>query len=227
LAAKKSEGYPRLPRIAARQKKKSDGKSMPHGLITRNRLIAAGIGGVAVLFLGAAWLLIYAGAYNIAADAPHTGPVYWLLNTVRERSIAVRSGDVTVPSDLASQKRISAGAGLYNEMCAGCHLGPGLERTEISQGLYPRAPELAKGAGLSPAEEFWVIKHGIKMTGMAAWGPTHNDTLIWDMVAFLQKLPGLSATQYQAVVKSAPEDHDEMMRDMKDMHMPSDGDHKH
>ena len=46
-------------------------------------------------------------------------------------------------------------------------------------------------------ELFWILKHGIKMTGMAAWGPTHNDNLIWNMVAFLRKLPGLSAAQYQ------------------------------
>lgn len=200
---------------------------MAQGLVTRNRVIAAGIGGGLVFVIGAAWLLIYAGAYNIAADAPHTGPVYWLLNNVRERSIAVRAEGITLPADLGDQKRIAAGAGLYNEMCTSCHLGPGLERTEISQGLYPRAPELARGVPISPAEEFWVIKHGIKMTAMPAWGPTHNDTLIWDMVAFLQKLPKLTPAQYQALVKSAPEDHDEMMRDMPGMNQPGDGDHDH
>jgi mono/diheme cytochrome c family protein len=200
---------------------------MANGLITRNRIIAAGIGGGLVLVIGAAWLLIYAGAYNIAADAPHTGPVYWLLNNVRERSIAVRARGITLPTDLEDSKRIVAGAGLYNEMCTSCHLGPGLERSEISQGLYPRAPELARGVAISPAEEFWVIKHGIKMTAMPAWGPTHNDTLIWNMVAFLQKLPKLTPAQYQALVKSAPEDHDEMMRDMPGMNERGGGDHDH
>jgi mono/diheme cytochrome c family protein len=172
---------------------------------------------VAVLLIlaGFAALLIYTGAYNIAADAPHLAPVYSLLNAVRQRSIAVRAAGIAVPVDLGDAKRIAAGAGLYNEMCSGCHLGQGLERSEISQGLYPRAPELARGLAATPAEEFWAIKHGIKMTGMAAWGPTHNDTLIWDMVAFLQKLPGMTAAQYQQTVKSAPQDHDEMMKDMK------------
>ena len=160
-------------------------------------------------------LLVYSGAYNVAADAPHTKPVYEFLTLVRERSIAVRASSITVPADLDDQKRILAGAGLYNEMCSGCHLGPGLERTEISQGLNPQAPLLAKVADSSPAEEFWVIKHGIKMTGMAAWGPTHNDTLIWDMVAFLQRLPHLTAAEYQTMIKNAPEDHDEMMHDMQ------------
>jgi mono/diheme cytochrome c family protein len=172
---------------------------------------------VAVLLIlaGFAALLIYTGAYNIAADAPHLAPVYSLLNAVRQRSIAVRAAGIAVPVDLGDSKRVAAGAGLYNEMCSGCHLGPGLERSEISQGLYPRAPELARGLAATPAEEFWAIKHGIKMTGMAAWGPTHNDTLIWDMVAFLQKFPGMTAAQYQQTVKSAPQDHDDMMKDMK------------
>jgi hypothetical protein len=185
----------------------------PHPWITVNRLIAAAIGAGIVVIIGAA-MFIYAGAYNIAADAPHTVPVYRLLNTVRERSIEVRAQGISVPSDLSDPKRIAAGAGLYKEMCSGCHLAPGMERTEISQGLYPKAPELSRGIDLTAAEQFWVIKHGIKMTAMAAWGPTHNDTLIWDMVAFLHKLPALSPAQYDVIVKSAPEDHDEMMQGM-------------
>jgi len=177
------------------------------------RLAVAGLAGLGIaLFLGAVAVL---GGYNIAADSPHTRPVFWLLQTARDNSIAAHAKGILVPADLGSSERIVAGAGPYNEMCSGCHLGPGLEPSEISQGLYPRAPELSRGSPLSPAEEFWVIKHGIKMTGMAAWAPTHNDKLIWNMVAFLRKLPGLSAAQYQQAVKSAPRDHDEMMKGMK------------
>ena len=172
----------------------------------------AGIGAVAVIAIGAAGLgFVYSGAYDVAADVPHTRLVYWLLDTARNRSVAVRAQSVEAPRDLSTPTRVSAGAGLYAEMCSGCHLAPGMEKTEIAQGLYPAAPELADGTDLSPGEAFWIIKHGIKMTGMAAWGRTHNDTLIWDMVAFLQKLPTLSPDAYKALVKSAPENHDEMM----------------
>lgn len=181
----------------------------------------AGIGAVAIVAIGAAGLgFVYSGAYDVAADAPHTKLVYWLLDTARDRSVAVRAQSVQVPDDLGDPKRIAAGAGLYAEMCSGCHLAPGMEKTEVSQGLYPVAPELARGTDLTAAQEFWIIKHGVKMTGMAAWGKTHGDTLIWDMVAFLQKLPSLSAGQYKTLVKSAPEDHDEMM---KMMNMPDNG----
>ena len=169
----------------------------------------AGIVVLAGLALAAA--LIYFGAYNVAADSPHTAPVLWLADTVHDRSVAVRAANIPVPADLGDPKRVAAGAGLYAEMCTGCHLAPGMEKTEISRGLYPPAPELTDVSDLTPSEQFWTIKHGIKMTGMAAWGKTHNDTLIWDMVAFLRKLPALSPAQYHALVKSAPADHDDMM----------------
>ncbi|MGH9594189.1 MAG: c-type cytochrome, partial [Bryobacteraceae bacterium] len=103
-----------------------------------------------------------------------------------------------------------AGAAEYAEMCSSCHLGPGVERTEISQGLYPRAPEFARGSALTPEEEFWVVKHGIKMTGMPAWGVTHSDRIIWSIVAFLRKLPALSPAEYKALTKDASETHDRM-----------------
>jgi mono/diheme cytochrome c family protein len=177
--------------------------------------IAAWLVGALVLIAAAAALLVYAGVYNVAADIPHSQPVYWLLQTVRPRSIAVRARDIVVPADLDNPKRIASGASEYREMCSRCHLAPGMERTEISRGLYPRAPELRRGSQLTQAEEFWVVKHGIKATGMPAWGVTHDDELLWDIVAFLRKLPELSPDQYQALVKSAPRTHEEMMRGME------------
>ena len=181
---------------------------------TRRRSIAL-VGGALLAAIGAAAFGIYGGLYNVAADIPHTQPVFWLMTTVRERSIAVRAAGAVVPSDLADPKRIAAGAGEYAEMCSGCHLAPGMKRTEISQGLYPRAPELRRGSGLTPAEEFWVVKHGLKMSGMPAWGVTHNDELLWSVVAFLRKLPELTSEQYRTLIKSAPKTHDEMMHEME------------
>ena len=164
---------------------------------------------------------IYAGLYNIAADVPHTQPVYWLLETARERSVIARARDIVVPKDLDDANRISKGAGEYAEMCSGCHLAPGIKRTEISQGLYPRAPELRRKTDLTPAEQFWIVKHGVKMTGMPAWGVTHEDELLWDVVAFVRKLPELTPEQYEALVKNAPK-HEELMQGVE-----MGGDHEH
>jgi len=181
--------------------------------------------GLVVLFVLAILAFVYSGLYNVGADSPHTKLVYWLLDTARDRSVAARAESVLPPPDLQDKDRIAAGSGLYAEMCTGCHLAPGMEKTEISQGLYPAAPDFSHGNDLTPREQFWVIKHGIKASGMAAWGKTHNDTLIWDMVAFLQQEGNLSPEQYQALVKSAPEDHDEMMEDQDANHGDADHDH--
>lgn len=172
-----------------------------------------------LLIGGVAGAVIFTGFYDIGADAPHTPPVHWLIETLRDRSIAVRARGIAVPVDLNDPKRISTGAGLYAGMCTGCHLAPGMAKTEISQGLYPPAPELSRGLAHSPAEAFWIIKHGVKLTAMPAWGRTHGDELMWDMVAFIRTLPGLSPAGYQAAVKAAPADHDDTMRDMPGMVM--------
>lgn len=171
----------------------------------------------ALVAIGAA-AFIYLGVYNIAADEPHTPAVYSVLERLRNQSIQAHARGISPPADLASAQRVSVGAGLYGEMCSGCHLGPGVERSEMSQGLYPQAPELAKVAQrLTPAQQFWIIKHGVKLSAMPAWGKTHPDPLIWDMVAFVRKLPGMTPEQYKALVASAPADHDEMMKNMPGM----------
>jgi mono/diheme cytochrome c family protein len=183
--------------------------------------VAALLGGIPMVLIGVAALAIYAGIYDVAADEPHSQPVFWLMQMVRDRSIAAHAAD-TVPIDLSEPNRIASGAAQYVEMCSICHLAPGMKRTEISWGLYPRAPELRRGGRLTPAEQFWVVKHGIKMTGMPSWGATHDDELLWDIVAFLRKMPELTADEYQALVRSAPKTHEEMMQDMD---MPGAHDH--
>jgi mono/diheme cytochrome c family protein len=174
------------------------------GLVTGSLLVLLGVAAVGT----------YAGLYNIAADVPHLQPVYWLFETVRERSVAARARDIVVPNDLDESSRISKGAGQYADMCSGCHLAPGMERTEISRGLYPRAPELRRKTDLTPGEQFWIVKHGVKMTGMPAWGVTHDDELLWDVVAFVRKLPELTPEQYETLVKNAPK-HEELMQEMQ------------
>ena len=153
-----------------------------------------------VLLIGFIW----SGFYNVAADDPHTRPVFSMMETLRDRSIHARSRDVAVPR-LDDQALILKGAGQYAAMCTGCHLAPGMGDSEIRPGLYPQPPELSK-VRLDPRDAFWVIKHGMKMSGMPAWGGSHDDQTIWSMVAFLQKLPDLSPAQYKDLVAKAPPD---------------------
>jgi mono/diheme cytochrome c family protein/ketosteroid isomerase-like protein len=152
--------------------------------------------------------LVYTGSFSVAADQPHSGLTARLLEAARESSVEHGARRIVVPGDLADAKLIANGAGEYAEMCTGCHLAPGMKETEMRAGLYPRPPDLAaSGTPRSAAEQFWIVKHGIKMTGMPAWGPTHDDERLWSMVAFLQKLPGLSESDYRALVESGEGGH--------------------
>ncbi|HML93012.1 cytochrome c [Methyloceanibacter sp.] len=183
--------------------------------VAKAGLIILWVGAAALAGLGVATSGIYFGLYNVAADEPHSQSVYRLLQTIRDRSIAVRATAIDVPADLSDSERIGSGGGQYAEMCSSCHLAPGMERTEISRGLYPRAPELRRGSRATPAEDFWVVKHGIKATGMPAWGVTHSDKLLWDIVAFVRRLPELSSDEYKEIINRAPRSHDEIMEEMK------------
>ena len=172
-------------------------------ITTTGTLVVIGIVGVGAF--------VYSGIYNIGADDHHTRPVYALIQTLRKRSIERRSKDLTVPN-LDDPQLILKGAGQYAAMCTGCHLAPGMADSEIRPGLYPQPPELSKFKS-DPREAFWVIKHGIKMSAMPAWGGSHDDATIWSMVAFLQKLPELKPSQYKDIVARAPPDEDMDMAD--------------
>lgn len=154
---------------------------------------------VALLALAA---FVWSGIYDVGADAPHTRPVHALLEMLRQRSVAVRADDMRVV-DLADEALIRQGAGNYDAMCTGCHLAPGMAESELSRGLYPAPPPLAESGIGDPARAFWVVKHGIKATGMPAWGKSMADEYIWGMVAFLQQLPKLDPAGYRELVASS------------------------
>ena len=164
--------------------------------ITKKSLLTLGI--LAGVGVAAAAGFVWSGVYNVGADDPHSRPVYALMESLRERSIEVRASKLQVP-DLSDPARIAQGAGNYDAMCTGCHLSPGVVETELSKGLYPTPPNLTR-AGVDAAEAFWVIKHGVKASGMPAWGRSMEDTYIWNMVAFLQQLPSLDAQEYKDLV---------------------------
>jgi mono/diheme cytochrome c family protein len=141
-------------------------------------------------------VFVYSGIYNVAADEPHSKFVFALMDTVRERSVATHAKGIEVPP-LDDPGAVLAGGADYNEMCAGCHLQPGVDDSEVRDAMYPQPPNLTQVKRADAAQTFWIIKHGMKMSGMPAWGATHDDARIWAMVAFLQQLPRLSPDQYQ------------------------------
>lgn len=174
-----------------------------------------------VLFLVIVAALVafaWSGRYDVGADRPHLRPTSAMIAAVRDRSIQRHAARIAVPADLASEARIRQGAGNYEAMCAACHLSPGSGDSELSRGLYPAPPRLDK-VKVAPAEAFWVVKHGIKASGMPAWGKSMGDEYIWNMVAFLGVLPGMDAGQYRALIaESAGHSHDDAGASADDHH---------
>jgi mono/diheme cytochrome c family protein len=162
-------------------------------------------GFVVLLVVAAAAALVtaYSGIIDVGATNPHSPFTRWLLNTTMERSVRVHARGIKTPP-LDDPQMVMNGFRHYREMCVGCHLAPGLSATEIRKGLMPGAPALQEAVDeWTPAELFWIIKNGVKMTGMPAWGATHSHQELWAIVAFLEKLPHMSAEQYDAMDKAA------------------------
>jgi mono/diheme cytochrome c family protein len=155
---------------------------------------------LAVLLLAGA-AFVHSGVYDVAASTPDNGFVTTMLRRTSHSSIERRSEGIQVPK-LDDPDMIKRGLIHYYEMCVLCHGAPGTKPSEIAQGLNPYPPELAEKAEPDEAAEFfWIVKHGIKMTGMPAFGVTHSDEEVWAMIAFLQKMPQLSPEEYQKMVQ--------------------------
>jgi mono/diheme cytochrome c family protein len=167
------------------------------------RTLKIGLVIAAVLAVGVigAGVFVESGLYNIGADDHHTKIVLVMIEQLRERSIGVRARAVEVPP-LEDPKRVMAGAQRYAALCVGCHLAPGVTKSDIRPGLYPHPPNLAQEDTKDTQRAFWIIKHGIKMSAMPAWGKSLDDAAIWDIVSFIRKMPDVSADQYRQLSSS-------------------------
>jgi hypothetical protein len=129
-------------------------------------LIAAG--GLAGMIGG---VLIFTGAYNVAATEPHYAITISLLSAVRDRSIVAHAKGINPPSGWPKHADLKKGFRNYHEMCVSCHAAPGLKDSVVRKGLNPEPPRLteARVQQRTDADLFWIINHGIKMSGMRIW----------------------------------------------------------
>ena len=118
-------------------------------------------------------------------------------------SVERRASEIAVP-ELGDQSLVLAGVNDFEQMCVQCHGAPGKEPGAVGKGLNPPPPDLAESAKeMSAAELFWVTRHGIRMTGMPAWGSTHSDDALWPVVALMTALPELDSGAYEDLLGRA------------------------
>lgn len=156
----------------------------------------------ALLAVGIVLLAAFSGFYNVAAGSPDTPVTSWFFRTVSDRSIRAHARGIVVPP-LNDPGMVEKGFEEYEEMCATCHGAPGRSRSATGQGLNPAPPDLVSDrvSRLTDAELFWIVKNGIRRTGMPAYGPTHGDPVLWSLVAFVRKMQGMTAEQYSAMAR--------------------------
>ncbi|MHC1551645.1 c-type cytochrome [Phyllobacterium sp. K27] len=158
---------------------------MPSHWIRTARVL--GVTGALIVVAGG--LFIWSGIYNVAASADHLGVTTWLLEKVRDQSVATQSRSVKVPPTF-DNAMVLLGAAHYEGGCVPCHNRPGAPVNAVVAGMLPAPPDLAGAAPhRPPAELFWIVKHGLKYTGMPAWPSIQRDDEIWALVAFLNSLP--------------------------------------
>jgi mono/diheme cytochrome c family protein len=143
------------------------------------------------------------GLYDISATDQHLRPTYWAIDTASRQSVKLRARAIDVPA-LDDAARIERGLALYREHCVRCHGAPGVPPESFALGLMPAPANLVDtGRTWAPAEIYWTVRYGFKMTGMPAWHHRMTDEEIWDVVAFVVQLPVLSAADYRKRAASA------------------------
>ncbi|MBS0242165.1 MAG: cytochrome c [Proteobacteria bacterium] len=163
------------------------------------RLLAL-IGALAIVLGLATAAFFFGGYYNVAATEEDPGPVAWALVKVRSASIA-RRDKITPPGNLADPATIKEGARRFAQFgCANCHGGPGVDWAKFSEGLNPGPPDLKEATKNDPpAHIFWIVKNGIRMTGMPSFSKAGaSDEQIWQIAAFVKQLPSVSDADFKS-----------------------------
>jgi mono/diheme cytochrome c family protein len=164
------------------------------------RFLAA-IGALAIILAAVAGIFFFGGFYDVAAAVDDPSFVKWALIRTRTASVAHHEGELgDPPLALDDQKVIQEGARNFaNAGCVHCHGGPGVKWSKFSEGLNPDPPDLKDVAGERSAKAiFWVVKNGIRMTGMPSFSKAGlTDDQIWHLAAFVKAIPKVSEADYR------------------------------
>jgi mono/diheme cytochrome c family protein len=166
---------------------------------------------IAIVFIAAvvglsAWFI--SGAIYIGADKPHSAITTWVLHNAMEHSVKSHCKSLKPPQ--TNDSLIKFGFAHFHAMCVMCHVAPGFEPSEVGRGLTPPPPNLQKAlVNWNSTEKYWIVEHGVKMTGMPSFGVTHSREELNAIVSFLQIFPNMSKTEYAGFVNSTPVENEE------------------
>jgi mono/diheme cytochrome c family protein len=165
--------------------------------------------GILLVAAGAAAIL-YTGSFNTSAEKPPSRMEKKIATFALNKSVERRAPNRTNPLP-ATPENLRRGLAHFRENCVLCHGAPGVDPGEIGQGLNPGAPDLTlpRVQARTDGQLFWLVDEGIKMTGMPAFGPTHDENEIWKIVAFLRHLPEITPEETAQLKRGREEEEDE------------------
>ncbi len=142
--------------------------------------------------LAGVWLLVRHGVS--ARDEP-TAVEAFVARRLRHLAVPRASRDAKNPV-AATPEALARARAHWADHCASCHGNDGRGRTQMGQGLYPKAPDmtLAQTQSLSDGEIFYIIENGVRLTGMPAWGgeASGDEVETWELVHFVRHLPKIT-----------------------------------
>ena len=154
-----------------------------------------------VVMAAGALLYLRVGFAEVRADIPASRFESALMHSAVHASVRRRAPEMPNPVP-ATDENLIAGGKFYLEGCAGCHGTPG-KPDESSDSLYPRIPQLpTEGTEYTEAQIFWIVKHGIRYSGMFANGKFNSDEKMWTMAAYLKRIKELPPRVREELSKS-------------------------
>jgi len=147
-------------------------------------------------------VVMRAGWYNVGAIIDHWQITFSLMQRAMRYSVQHHARDIVAPPFNGALVR--RGALVYRDQCVQCHGGPGVAPEGIGLSMQPQpGPLVHMTQRWQSAEIYWIVRNGVKMTGMPAWQYRLSDDDLWAVTALVEHLPQLSPEDYAALVSAA------------------------
>jgi cytochrome c553 len=168
-------------------------------------LVGAAVAVAVVVPLGV-FAFVKSGIYDVGASKPHTTFTEWLTHETMIHSVRRHASSIEAPSRFTTAQ-IVAGFCAYQTHCVACHGAAAVARQQWVSGMEPAPPYLLDSTQrFTPSQLFWIVKNGIKMTGMPSWRDSMSDAEIWATVAWLEastKLPPRTYVRWRGNMRCA------------------------
>jgi cytochrome c553 len=162
---------------------------------------------IAVLLPLGTFAFVKSGLFNAGASSPHTKFTTWLTHETMIHSVRSRARHIAAPPGFTASQVVAGFCG-YEAHCVACHGAAGVARQPWVSGMEPQPPYLLDATQtFTPSELFWIVRNGIKMTGMPAWRNRMSEAQTWEIVAWLEaseKLPPQTYVRWRSGRSCAP-----------------------